>query len=133
MSERFDLARKLRFESAHFLPNAPEGHKCRRMHGHSFMAEVWVAGELDETAGWVIDFAELDRHLNPIRQELDHQLLNEVPGLGNPTSEELARWLWRRCEAALPSNVKPTRVVIQETCESAVSYRAPTPTPSSPL
>jgi len=92
------------------------------MHGHSFVAEVWVTGELNKTTGWVIDFAELDRHLNPIRQELDHQLLNEVPGLDNPTSEELARWLWRRCGAVLPSGIKPTRIVVRETCESAVSY-----------
>jgi 6-pyruvoyltetrahydropterin/6-carboxytetrahydropterin synthase len=131
MNERFELSRSLFFESAHFLPHAPEGHKCRRMHGHSFRAEIWIEGPLDKVAGWVIDFADLDASLAPIRKELDHQVLNEVPGLANPTSEELGRWLWDRCGAALPPGIDLTQVVIHETCESAVRYRADPSQPPS--
>lgn len=124
MSERFELARRLRFESAHFLPNAPKGHKCKRLHGHSFVAEIWVSGPLDEDVGWVIDFADIDRLLGPIREELDHRLLNDIPGLDNPTSEELGRWLWTRVHGLLPLHLKVERVIVRETCEASVTYRA---------
>jgi len=124
MNERFELARQLRFESAHFLPNAPNGHKCRRLHGHSFLAEIWVSGQLDESAGWVMDFADIDHLLGPLREELDHHLLNDVPGLSNPTSEELSRWLWRRSRELLPGHLEVQQVVVRETCEGSVTYRA---------
>jgi 6-pyruvoyltetrahydropterin/6-carboxytetrahydropterin synthase len=93
------------------------------MHGHSFVAEIWVTGPLDEESGWVLDFGELASSLKPIHERLDHRLLNDVPGLENPTSEELARWLWQRCQKGLPKAVSLARLIIRETCESALSYR----------
>src|SRR3954464_13790341 len=90
---RTRLERSYRFEAAHFLPKVPPGHKCARMHGHSYAVDVVVEGEVDPERGWLIDFAEIDEHAMPVMRELDHQVLNEVAGLGNPTSELLAVWL----------------------------------------
>jgi 6-pyruvoyltetrahydropterin/6-carboxytetrahydropterin synthase len=123
MSERFHLVTELTFEAAHYLPAAPAGHKCRRLHGHSFRARIVVGGPLDEKRGWVLDFGELKGHLQPLHAELDHRLLNEVEGLANPTSEEIARWLWERIEHTLPEGLAPIEITVRETCKSAVIYR----------
>src|SRR5204862_6302959 len=85
-----ELVKDFRFEAAHFLPNVPEGHKCRRMHGHSFRGEIAVRGHVDPATGWLIDFADLKRMVDPIVTRLDHYVLNEVEGLENPTSERVA-------------------------------------------
>ena len=114
-----ELVRDFRFEAAHFLPNVPEGHKCRRMHGHSFRGEVAVRGEIDPVTGWVIDFADLKRAVDPIVTELDHYTLNDIAGLENPTSEMLAIWFWKRLEAIVPGLY---RVTIEETCSSRCHY-----------
>lgn len=123
MSDRLELSHELRFEAAHFLPKAPPGHKCRRLHGHSFRARVRVAGALDSERGWVIDFGALDRLLAPLHEQLDHRLLNDVEGLENPTSEEIARWIWHRLDPLLAPEVALCEVSVEETCGSAVSYR----------
>src|SRR5262245_28060160 len=99
---RTRLERTFRFEAAHFLPKVPPAHKCARVHGHSYLVEVVIEGEVDPELGWFIDFAEIDEHAGPVMRELDHQLLNELPGLANPTSELLAAWLWKRLESRLP-------------------------------
>jgi 6-pyruvoyltetrahydropterin/6-carboxytetrahydropterin synthase len=106
-------------ESAHRLPNVPAEHKCARVHGHSFRVEVHVAGPVDPTLGWVMDFADLKQAFAPLFERLDHRYLNDVPGLENPTSEHLARWIWRELEPALP---QLARVVVHETCTSGASY-----------
>ena len=93
------------FEAAHFLPRVPEGHKCRRMHGHSYKLDVSVSGELD-SRGFVLDYAELDGAVQPFVDSLDHRILNEIAGLENPTSENLALWFKDRIGAAL--NQVPT-------------------------
>jgi 6-pyruvoyltetrahydropterin/6-carboxytetrahydropterin synthase len=116
-----EIFREFTFEAAHRLPGVPEGHKCRRLHGHSFRVEVHVGGEVDPEAGWVMDFAELKAAFAPLHDQLDHRYLNEVPGLANPTSEVLARWIWDRLTGALPL----TAVVVRETCTSGVVYRGP--------
>ena len=116
-----EIFREFTFEAAHRLPGVPEGHKCRRLHGHSFRVEVRVGGEVDPGAGWVMDFAELKAAFAPLHDQLDHRYLNEVPGLANPTSEVLARWIWDRLTGALPL----TAVVVRETCTSGVVYRGP--------
>ena len=116
---RVRLSRDFTFESAHVLPKAPEGHKCRRLHGHSFQAEVVVEGEVDPETGWFLDFGVIHAQIEPLRAKLDHSYLNEIPGLENPTSEHLARWIWERLKPGLPSLVK---VVIRETCESRCEY-----------
>ena len=76
-----ELAKGFNFEAAHYLPNVPEGHKCRRMHGHSFRGEVAVRGPIDPHLGWVIDFADLKKAVDPLVAQLDHYLLNEIDGL----------------------------------------------------
>lgn len=123
MNDRLELSHELRFEAAHFLPKAPQGHKCRRLHSHSFRAQIRVAGALDDERGWVIDFGALDRLLAPLHEQLDHRLLNDVEGLENPTSEEIARWIWHRLDPQLAPEVALCEVSVEETCRSAVSYR----------
>ncbi|MCK6619450.1 MAG: 6-carboxytetrahydropterin synthase QueD [Calditrichaceae bacterium] len=115
-----EIFKEFTFEAAHYLPNVPEGHKCRRMHGHSFRVGIYVAGSPGETTGWVMDFAELKKAFKPLHERLDHYLLNEIEGLENPTSENLARWIWQRLIPALPGLSK---VVVQETCTSGCVYR----------
>jgi 6-pyruvoyltetrahydropterin/6-carboxytetrahydropterin synthase len=114
-----ELVKDFRFEAAHYLPNLPDSHKCRRTHGHSFRGEIAVRGPVDPQVGWVIDFADLKRAVQPVIDRLDHYLLNEVEGLQNPTSELLAVWIWEKLHAQLPGLV---RVTIEETCTSRCHY-----------
>ena len=113
------LLREYRFEAAHFLPRVPEGHKCARMHGHSFRIGIHVRGPLDPRLGWVMDYADIKAAFAPLFEQLDHQCLNEVPGLENPTSERLAVWIWERLQPRLPAL---SEVVVHETCTSACRY-----------
>ncbi len=116
---RVALSRDFRFEAAHLLPAAPEGHKCRRLHGHSYLVEITVEGEVDPATGWFLDYGLLRDLVEPLRQQLDHRYLNEIAGLENPTSELLARWLWERLRPGLPSLA---RIVVHETCEARCAY-----------
>jgi 6-pyruvoyltetrahydropterin/6-carboxytetrahydropterin synthase len=116
---KVELRQRLRFEAAHLLPRAPEGHKCRRLHGHSYAIELVLAGEVDEERGWLIDYADIRRAFAPLHEQLDHHYLNEVPGLENPTSENLARWIWDRLAGSLPLR----EVRVEETCTSSCVYR----------
>src|SRR5262245_21273222 len=84
------------------LPNVPSDHKCFRLHGHSFRSEVHVRGEVGADSGWIMDFADSKIAFTPIFDALDHRYLNEVDGLANPTSEVLAKWIWRRLAPTLP-------------------------------
>jgi 6-pyruvoyltetrahydropterin/6-carboxytetrahydropterin synthase len=114
-----DIYKEFTFEAAHCLPNVPEGHKCKRLHGHSFRVEVHVCGPLDARLGWVMDFADLKRAVKPVIARLDHYYLNDIPGLENPTSEVLACWLWNELKPLLP---QLSRIVVKETCTSGCSY-----------
>lgn len=116
---RVRLSRDFTFEAAHVLPKAPEGHRCRRLHGHSFRVEVVVEGDVDPETGWFLDYGVIRGQVEPLRAKLDHNYLNEIPGLENPTSEQIARWIWERLLPGLPSL---TKVVVQETCESRCEY-----------
>ena len=107
-------------EAAHRLPNLPAGHKCSRLHGHSFRVEIYLRGEPGADSGWIMDFADLKQAFTPAFEALDHRYLNDIPGLENPTSENLARWIWRRLKPSLPGL---SRVVIAETCTSGCEYR----------
>jgi 6-pyruvoyltetrahydropterin/6-carboxytetrahydropterin synthase len=100
----------------------PPGHKCARLHGHSFAIELHVGGEPNAHSGWVMDFAEIKVAFQPIFDQLDHHYLNDVPGLENPTSERLAVWIWERLQPALPAL---SLVVVHETCTSGCRYRGP--------
>jgi 6-pyruvoyltetrahydropterin/6-carboxytetrahydropterin synthase len=117
-----DVFRVFQVEAAHRLPNVPEGHKCARMHGHSFRIEVHVRGEVGVETGWVMDFADLKKAFQPLFDQLDHNCLNDIEGLGNPTSENLARWVWSKLEATLPGL---SQVVVQETCNAGCIYKGP--------
>ena len=116
------LHKQFRFEAAHRLPNVPPGHKCARLHGHSFAVTVWVSGEVGAQSGWVVDFAEISDAFSPVHDQLDHRYLNEVEGLDNPTSEILAMWLWDRLAPSLPGL---TRIDVHETCTSGCRYDGP--------
>lgn len=114
-----DVFREFTFEAAHRLPHVPDGHKCGRLHGHSYRLEVHVRGDVDPVTGMVIDFADIKAAFRPLENTLDHHYLNDVEGLDNPTSENLARWVWKRLEGSLPLS----RIVVRETCTSGVAYR----------
>jgi 6-pyruvoyltetrahydropterin/6-carboxytetrahydropterin synthase len=114
-----DIFKVFQIEAAHRLPNVPAGHKCARLHGHSFRVEVHVRGEPDPTLGWVMDFADLKREFQGVFDRLDHRYLNEVPGLENPTSERLAEWIWNALKPGLPLLYK---IVVHETCTAGCSY-----------
>ncbi|HMM67641.1 MAG TPA: 6-carboxytetrahydropterin synthase QueD [Dokdonella sp.] len=114
-----EIFKKFRIEAAHRLPNVPEGHKCARLHGHSFEIEIHLHGDVDARLGWVCDFSDVSAAFAPLYEQLDHHYLNEVPGLANPTSENLAIWIWDMLRPRLPLL---SRVVVHETCTSGCSY-----------
>lgn len=122
------LVKSFRFEAAHWLPTFPEGHKCRRMHGHSFRVDVAVEGEVPEGQGYLIDYGAIEAAVEPLRHQLDHRCLNEVRGLENPTSEVLAGWLWDRLAAELPLLAG---IIVQETCTARCEYHGPHRSPSA--
>lgn len=115
-----EIYKEFHFEAAHRLPNVPAQHKCARLHGHSFHVRLSVEGDAPEPAGWVLDFAELKSVFKPVYEQLDHHYLNEIPGLENPTSENIARWIWNKLKPGLPLLNK---VEIRETCTSGCIYR----------
>ncbi len=114
-----ELFKAFTFESAHRLPHVPEGHKCGRLHGHSFNIEIHVRGSVDPDTGWVMDFADIKRAFAPLYEKLDHTYLNEIPGLENPTSENLARWIW---DHLVPELSALSSIVVRETCTSGCVY-----------
>ena len=117
---RVRLSKSFRFEAAHDLPTFPDGHKCRRLHGHSFRFDVFVEGEVDEKLGYLIDYGQIKKVVDPLVRRLDHYYLNEIEGLSNSTSENIARWLWRELKSQLPLLAS---IVVHETCTSTCEYK----------
>ena len=117
-----ELYKDFRIEAAHRLPNAGAGHKCARLHGHSFVIRIHIEGPLAAPQGWVQDFAEISAAFAPLHEALDHRYLNDIRGLENPTSENLAIWIWRRLAPALPMLAA---VEVRETCTCGCVYRGP--------
>jgi len=117
---KLELRKSFQFEAAHRLPQLPPDHKCHRLHGHSFQMEVVVEGDCDPRMGWVMDYAEISAAVKPLWERLDHYYLNEVPGLENPTSENIAKWLWDHLKPALPLLKE---IVVAETCTAKCVYR----------
>jgi 6-pyruvoyltetrahydropterin/6-carboxytetrahydropterin synthase len=115
-----DIFKIFTLEAAHRLPNVPPGHKCARLHGHSFRIEIRVEGEPGEDTGWIMDFGDIKAAFKPIYDQLDHHYLNDIEGLDNPTSERLAIWIWERLKPALPAL---SEIVVHETCTSGCRYR----------
>lgn len=114
-----EIFKEFIFEAAHLLPNVPTGHKCARLHGHSFRVSIHVTGSVAESAGWVMDFGDIKERFQPLYEQLDHYYLNEIEGLSNPTSENIARWIWRRLKPVLPNMSK---VIVRETCTAGCIY-----------
>ena len=119
---RARLTKDFGFEAAQTLPAAPEGHKCRRMHGHSFKVEISVEGEVDPARGWLYDHAEISAAMKPLLARLDHSYLNEIAGLENPTIEVMAAWFWEKLAPQLPGLCE---IVIHETPTARCIYRGP--------
>jgi 6-pyruvoyltetrahydropterin/6-carboxytetrahydropterin synthase len=119
-SAQTEIFKEFTFEAAHRLPNVPDGHKCARLHGHSYRVLVSVTGPVGEQTGWVMDFGDLKAAFRPLVQQLDHYYLNDVPGLQNPTSENLARWIWDRLKLSLTDL---SAVTVRETCTSGCTLR----------
>jgi 6-pyruvoyltetrahydropterin/6-carboxytetrahydropterin synthase len=115
-----ELRKTFQIEAAHRLPTVPTGHKCARLHGHSWRIEVAIEGPIGHDTGWVMDYADLKAAFQPIHDQIDHNYLNEIPGLENPTSERLAVWLWNELKPRLPLLIE---LVIAETCTSRCVYR----------
>jgi 6-pyruvoyltetrahydropterin/6-carboxytetrahydropterin synthase len=114
-----EIFKEFTFEAAHRLPNVPEGHKCARIHGHSFHVTIFARGAVADDTGWVMDFAELKEKFDPILKMLDHYYLNDIEGLDNPTSENIARWIWQKLDPTLPLL---NRIQIKETCTSGCIF-----------
>jgi 6-pyruvoyltetrahydropterin/6-carboxytetrahydropterin synthase len=110
---KMELRKTFQFEAAHLLPLLPRSHKCRRLHGHSFQVEIVVSGDCDTKLGWVMDYADISNAFRPLWEKLDHNYLNEIDGLDNPTSENVAIWIWKKLKPKLPLL---TEVVVAETC-----------------
>lgn len=119
-----EIFKEFTFESAHLLPHVSEGHKCGRLHGHSYRATVLLVGFPGEE-GWVMDFGVVKERVNPVIDLLDHHYLNEIEGLDNPTSEVLAEWLFIRLQPELQSlTARLQSVTVSETCTSGATYPA---------
>ena len=117
---RVRLSKSFHFEAAHDLPTFPDGHKCRRLHGHSFRFDVIVEGDVDPAKGYLIDYGDIKKAAEPIVKQLDHYYLNEIEGLSNPTSEVLAKWIFDKLKPALP---QLSAILVNETCTSSCEYR----------
>jgi 6-pyruvoyltetrahydropterin/6-carboxytetrahydropterin synthase len=117
------LVHEFRFEAAHRLPRVPAGHKCARLHGHSFKVELTIAGPVNPETGWLIDFGVLHELWQPLHDRLDHNYLNDIEGLENPTSEVLAAFIWDQMKPRLAELVQ---VTLFETCDARCEYVGPT-------
>jgi 6-pyruvoyltetrahydropterin/6-carboxytetrahydropterin synthase len=115
-----EIYKVFKFDAAHRLPNVPAGHKCAQLHGHSFRVEIHVMGKADAHTGWVMDFADISAICQPIIDQLDHKYLNDIAGLANPTSENLAGWIWQHLHPTLP---QLSKIVVQESPESGCVYK----------
>jgi 6-pyruvoyltetrahydropterin/6-carboxytetrahydropterin synthase len=114
-----DIFKAFIFEAAHRLPNLPASHKCSRLHGHSFKVELHLRGPMAGPENWVIDFADVKAAFQPTYDRLDHHYLNDIEGLENPTSEQIAVWIFNVMQPKLPLL---TKVVVHETCTAGSSY-----------
>ncbi len=117
---KVEVVKTFRFEAAHSLPNVPEGHKCRNLHGHSYRIDIHVTDDVDEKVGWVIDFGDIKKAVDPILAKLDHKCLNDIPGLENSTSEMIAKYLW---DAITPELKGLSAIAVWESDTSRCIYR----------
>lgn len=113
------IMKSFTIDAAHKLTGVPEGHKCGRIHGHTFVIEIHVCGEVDSKTGWVVDFADITNGFKPIHDQLDHSYLNDIVGLENPTCENIAKWIWPLLK---PSLSQLCRIVVKESPTSACIF-----------
>lgn len=117
-----DIFRIFHLQCARRLPALPESHPCSRLHGHSFRVELTVSGVVDPRTGWVMDFADIEAAWQTIHAALDHRYLNDIVGLDNPTSENLAIWCWVKLQSSLPGLSK---ITVMESHDSGCIYSGP--------
>jgi 6-pyruvoyltetrahydropterin/6-carboxytetrahydropterin synthase len=117
-----ELTKEYRFEAAHSLPRVPAGHKCARLHGHSYKVELQVTGPVDEATGWLFDFQVIDDAWAELHALFDHRTLNDVPGLENSTCENIAVYVWRAVRKHVP---QLSAVTIWEMSDGRCTYRGP--------
>ena len=115
-----EIYKEFSFDSAHFLPHVPEGHKCRNMHGHTYRLKVFIEGQPDPKLGWIMDFKELKDALSGVIEQLDHRLINDIPGLENPTAENITIWIWNQIK---PMLTNLSRIELYETPTTGVIYK----------
>jgi len=115
-----EIFKVFKFDAAHRLPNVEPGHKCLQLHGHSFIVEIHLRGPVDQPSGWVMDFADIEKAFKPLHDQLDHKYLNDIDGLNNPTSENIAKWIWKHLHLVLP---QLNKVIVRESSESGCIYR----------
>ncbi len=113
------IYKQFTFDAAHYLPNVPETHKCRTLHGHTYHLTLFFEGEVSEDFGWIVDYSEITALVKPILNLVDHQYLNEVEGLENPTSELISVWLWNKIKPLIP---QLKRIELKETPTSGAIY-----------
>ncbi len=116
------IYKQFTFDAAHLLPNVPEGHKCKQLHGHTYQLTVFVSGSLQLPEQWVMDYGDLKAIVKPVIDQLDHRFLNDIPGLDNPTAEVLVSWLWDKIKPSLP---QLKTLELKETPTSGVIYNGP--------
>lgn len=114
-----EIYKDFSFDSAHFLPHVPDGHKCKNMHGHTYKLRVFIKGQPDPRLGWIMDFKELKDLVGPVIDQLDHKLINDIEGLENPTAENITIWIWNKIKPLL-SNL--SKVELYETPTTGVIY-----------
>lgn len=114
------ITKSFTLDAAHWLPEVPEGHKCGRLHGHTYTIVLGLEGPLDAKMGWVQDFGEVSGAFAPIMDMFDHHCLNDIEGLENPTAEIMAAWIYHRLEKELPL-LKD--VTVRETPTAAAVFR----------
>ncbi|HIA80261.1 MAG TPA: 6-carboxytetrahydropterin synthase QueD [Candidatus Marinimicrobia bacterium] len=107
-------------EAARSLPNLPDGHPCKNIHGHSFKITITVTGNVDNKTGFVMDFGDIDETFNPLLSKLDHSYLNDIEGLENPSSENVCQWIWERLAPSLPGL---SQIDIKETDSTGCIYK----------
>jgi 6-pyruvoyltetrahydropterin/6-carboxytetrahydropterin synthase len=118
-----ELKKLYSFESAHHLPRVPAGHKCSRMHGHSYRVEIALRGPVDPKTGWMVDFAVIDDAWAELFRQFDHHTLNDIAGLDNPTCENLCSYVWQVMDKRVPHLAA---VTVWETADSCCTYRGET-------
>lgn len=116
------ISQVFKFEAAHRLPTVPQTHRCHRTHGHSYRVEVVLNGPVDPHTGFVMDFFSMEEAFGLLLKKLDHHCLNEVPGLENPTAENIAIWIWQH---AKPRLAQLSSVRVYETTDCWAEYEGP--------